>query len=288
MNFFKDISLWWRLSNRRRRISIYNPINGKEWYTHISPVRGVMVLIAFICSLFISIILLVGYTPILEILPAYRTAAERSRDRLIENIVKIDSMERVMNDMIIYNENVGLIMEGKTPVARTTLSNDSIKYNRTFTPTNAADSALRAQMEGDGAYSLSAAQTEAKSSSNTITFSSPIEGIITEQFDLKEGRFGVRIAATSEARIVAVNDGIVVLTLWSPESGNIVEILHPDNTISIYKNMSQALVEKGDGVQRGEIIGYNSKSSDNPEKQLFEFEMWSNGKPTNPERYIIF
>ncbi len=288
MKIFEEISLWWRQANRRRRISIHNPNNGKEWYTHISPVRGVMVLVALIFSLFVAMVLLVGYTSILEVLPAYRTAAERSHENLIENIIKIDSMERVMNDMIIYNENVGLIMEGKTPVARTTHSSDSVKYNRTFTPTNAADSALRAQMEGDGEYSLAAALAEAKSSSNTINLATPIEGIITEQFDLKEGRFGVRIAATSEARIAAVNDGVVVLTLWSPESGNIVEILHTDNTISIYKNMSQALVSKGDGVQRGEIIGYNNKATDNSTTQLFEFEMWSNGKPTNPERYIIF
>lgn len=250
--------------------------------------RSVLVGVAVIATLFLAMLLLVGYTSILEVLPAYRTAAERSRDQLIDNIVKIDSMERVVNDMIIYNENIGLILEGKTPVARTTMSSDSVKYNRTFTPSNAADSALRAQMEGDGPYSLSAAQAEAKNNSNTIVYSAPIEGIITEQFDLKSGRFGVRVAATSEARIVAVKDGVVVMSLWSPDTGNIVEILHPNNTISIYRNMSQSLVSKGDGVQQGEIIGYNSRAVDNSSEQLFEFEMWSDGKPTNPERYIIF
>ncbi|MFI3280473.1 MAG: M23 family metallopeptidase [Rikenellaceae bacterium] len=288
MKIFKNISLWWRMVNRRRRITVYNSANGKEWRTHISPVRGIMVMIAFVVSLFLSMLILVGYTSILEILPAYRTASDRSRDRLIDNIIRIDSMERVINDIIIYNENVGLIMEGKTPVVRTMLTSDTVKQNRIFTPINAADLALRAQMEGDGIYSLNAAMVESKSNNNSINFTAPIEGIITERFDLREGRYAMRIAATSEARIMAVEEGIVMLSMWSPESGNMVQILHPNNIISIYKNMSQTLVTKGESVKRGEIIGYNSKAIDNASEQLFEFEIWSEGKPTNPERYIIF
>ncbi len=288
MKLIKDISQWWWRLNRRRRISISSTSNNSEWHTHISPLRGVAVIVAVIVSLFLIMLLLVGYTSILEILPSYRTAADRSREQLIENIIKIDSMERAITDIIIYNENVGLILEGKTPVVRTTLISDSVKLNRTFTPTNAADSALRHQMEGDGAYSLRGAIAEAKLSQNTINFSAPIEGIITERFDLREGRFGVRIAATSEARITAVEEGVVILSLWSPESGNMVEILHPNNTISIYKNLSKSLVAKGEAVKKGEIIGYNSKAIDNATEQLFEFEMWSDGKAINPERYIIF
>ncbi|MFI3264958.1 MAG: M23 family metallopeptidase [Rikenellaceae bacterium] len=288
MGLIKKISLWVRMINRRRRISVYNSVNGKEWYTHISPVRGILVIIALLVSLFLMMLLLVGYTSILEILPAYRSAADRSRDQLIDNIVKIDSMERVINDIIIYNENVGLIMEGKTPVVRTTMVNDSIKYNRTFTPSNAADSALRSQMEGDGVYSLSAAEAEAASNNTIISLSAPIDGIITEGFSLRDGRFSVRIAATSESRIVAVEDGIVMLSIWSPDGGNIIQILHPNNTISTYKNISQSLVSKGQAVKRNEIIGYYSKANDSASEQLFEFEMWSDGKAVDPERYIIF
>ncbi len=274
--------------NRRRRISIYNSTNGKEWYTHISPVRAILATLATLVTIFAAMLLLVGYTSILEILPLYRTAADRSRDRLIENITRIDSMERVINDIIIYNENVGLIMEGKTPVVRTTLTSDSVKLSRTFTPSNAADSALRAQMEGEGDYNLEAALASTKVGNNSITFSAPIEGIITERFNIREGRYSVRIAATSEARIAAVEEGTVVLSMWSPESGKIVQILHPNNLISIYRNLSQSLVSRGDVVKRSEIIGYNSRAIDNASEQLFEFEMWSNGKPTDPERYIIF
>ncbi len=285
---FKAIANWWRSINRRRKVTILNSANRKEWHTHISPIRAVMVVCALIISLFLGMLLLVGYTSILEILPAYRTAADKSRDRLILNIERIDSMERVIGDMILYNDNVGLILEGKTPVARTTIISDSVRHHRTFTASNAADSALRAQMEGDGEYNIRSGGEQLLTQSNTISFSPPIEGIITERFDLKQERFGVRIAAVSEARIVAVEDGVVMQSIWTPESGTVVGILHPDNTVTIYKNLSQSIVAKGEAVQEGQIIGYNSKVVDNSSEQLFEFEMWRGGKPTNPERFILF
>ncbi len=288
MKIVDHIAQWWHSINRRRRISVLNPKSGREWYTFVTPIRGVLVICAVMISLFIAMLILVGHTTILEVLPAYRTSAEKSQDRLIASIQRIDSMERVMNDMIIYNDNVALILEGKTPVARTTIISDSVKQAKSFTPANSADSVLRAQMEGKGEYSLKSGAEQESVRNNSITFATPIEGIITEHFDLKQGNYGVRIAATSDAQVMAVEQGLVVHSLWSPETGNLVEILHPDNTITIYKSMSQSIVSKGESVKRGEIIGYNSKSVDNTAEQLFGFEMWSNGKPINPERHIIF
>lgn len=290
MSIIDNIASWWRNINRRRRISISSSTADKEWHTHISPLRGVLVTIAVVVLCFFIMLTLVGYTSILELLPAYRTAADRSREHLLENIVRIDSMERVINNVIIYNENVGLILEGKTPVARTALLTDTIKGRSTFTPSSEIDAALRAQIEGDSPYSLSSTldvNDQGNGSKNAI-FSAPIDGIIIDHFDLHEGQYAVRIAATSEAHVTAIDDGVVVMSLWSPEDGNMVQILHSDDTISIYRNLSQSLVSKGEAVKRGKIIGYNSRTIDNSADKLFEFEMWSGGKPINPERYIIF
>ena len=32
----------------------------------------------------------------------------------MQSVIRLDSMERMMNDMITYNNNIALIMEGKT------------------------------------------------------------------------------------------------------------------------------------------------------------------------------
>ncbi len=240
-------------------------------------------------SIFLGTLLLVGYTSVLEIIPAYRTEADRARDGLIVNIQRIDSMERIMNDMALYADNVGLILEGKTPVARTAIVSDTIKYQRDFTPSNAADSALRAQMEGEGEYALSNIAPSQVQPAPTINYTAPIDGVIIDKFDIKNGSFGVRIAADPEANITAVEDGVVMQVLWNPDSGTIVEILHPNNVISIYKNLSKSTVSRGEAVQEGQVIGYNAKAvKDSAAEQVFDFEMWSESKPTNPERFIIF
>ena len=59
-----------------------------------------------------------------------------------------------MNDMITYNNNIALIMEGKTPVVRTVGKEDSIRTNKTLVVPSREDSLLRAELEGEGPYSL--------------------------------------------------------------------------------------------------------------------------------------
>ena len=70
---------------------------------------------AFVLLLFILTLSLVAYSPVLEFLPGYRTEADRSRESLLQNIIRLDSMERMMNDMMTYNRNIALIMEGLHP-----------------------------------------------------------------------------------------------------------------------------------------------------------------------------
>ena len=43
----------------------------------------------------------------------------------------------------------------------------------------------------------------------------------------------------------------------------------------------------GQTVRRGDQLGYNAHAEQG-EVRLFEFELWSNGKPVNPEEYIVF
>ena len=86
-----------------------------------------------------------------------------------------------------------------------------------------------------------------------------------------------------------VDDGVVVMNLWTPETGYLIEIQHSNNLISIYKNLSKSLVAKGQRIKRGGVIGSNTEVlADGGDAKIFEFELWSNGKPVDPESYIVF
>lgn len=289
MKFLKSIRAWWRGIFRKRRFNMLNATDqSEEWHIHLSPAGIIAGLVSFILLLFIIVLSLVAYTPVLEFLPGYRTEADRSRENLVQSIIRLDSMERMMNDMMTYNDNIALILEGRTPVARTIPSSDSTRTSKVLVMPSAEDSLLRAQMEGDGPYALTGRNASSRRSlRESMELVTPIEGIITERFDIREGRFGVRIAAAASDRVTAIDNGTVIQSLWTPETGNTVLIQHAGNLVSIYKNLSQSLVSTGQTIRSGELVGYNSEAVDG-EVRLFEFELWNNGKPVDPEGYIVF
>ena len=192
MKFLKTIRAWWRGLFRKRRFNMLNATdNTEEWHMHLSPASILAGLVAFMLMLFILTLSLVAYSPILEFLPGYRTEADRSRESLVQNIIRLDSMERMMNDMLTYNENIALIMEGRTPVARVLASSDSSRISKVLVMPSHEDSLLRAQMEGDGEYAIAGQGGSRRKVREAIELATPVEGIITGKFDIRQGNFGL-------------------------------------------------------------------------------------------------
>ena len=193
-----------------------------------------------------------------------------------------------MTQMRTYSDNIALIMEGKTPVVRNVGGLDSIKADKTLVMPSREDSLLRIQMEGEGPYGLGKSPSR-KTLREAMAMTAPVEGIITEKFDTKLGQYGIRIAAAPGSQVSAVDNGTVVLSLWSPEEGYVVQVQHADNVLSIYKNLAQSMVSTGQRLRSGEVLGYsNDPQAEGTDSKLFGFELWSDGKPVDPEGYIVF
>ena len=283
MGLFQKTTSWVSGIFRKRRISVFNN-NEEQWYAELSPARLAAIGIALVTLIFGIILLLAAYTPMLDLMPGYRTNAGRSRETLIRSIVRIDSLERKMNDMLTYNENRILVVSGKTP-AMQSVKNDSIQRNKAFVAPSKADSLLRQKIENDERYRLNDAKPKSsiQSALNTVA---PMYGIISERFNAK-GLLGVRINGVKDAQVNAIADGVVVLSEWSPEAGHCVIIQHKNDFISTYRNLTGSLLSKGQQVQGAQIIGYAGGDKAN-ELSMLEFELWRNGKAVNPELYIVF
>ena len=284
MKLFEKISLWWHNIFRKRKVAIIEPESGVErWYAHLSPMAMTMTAVALVSIVFALLLVLVAYTPLLDMLPGYRTDASRSRQTLIRALIRVDSLERKVNDMFVYNENRILVVDGKMP-AMSSVRSDSVAFDKSIVPPSGADTIFRRQMENDRLYALNRGTTSQQRT--TINAVKPMEGIIAERFNAKVGLFGIRMAAAAEQQILSIADGTVVAVDWLPESGNSIMVQHDNGIASIYRNLSGAIVTKGQRVISGEVIGY-SAVEDEAEK-MFEFEMWMGGKPLNPESYILF
>ena len=114
-------------------------------------------------------------------------------------------------------------------------------------------------------------------------------GVIVNQFSPRSGSMGVSIASTADTQVVAIGEGTVILTTWSPDDGYLVEVQHTNGLISFYRNMSQSLVEVGQKLTAGQIVGYSAEATDEGNTpRLLQFEIWNDGKPVDPESYIVF
>ncbi len=244
-----------------------------------------MIIASSAILIFVLTLTLVAYSDTLNnLFPKYRSEAIRQRMLVVDNLIKIDSMEQVIKEMMLYSDNVALIMSGKTPRIYQNLTTDSVTLIKTPPIPSRADSILRSQMEGEGRYNLQLA-----SFGGEEYMSAPADGVITRQFNIAEGVYGVEIAALA-GRVMAVQRGVVSMAQWSPDYKYTIQIIHPDNTISIYQQIQNAVVRRGDSVKAGEVIGDNNDEDGNLQKEnrTITFEIWSDGRPIDPEKYISF
>ena len=276
---------------RKKRISMSDPIlREEEWAVHLSPMGLLGAVGAFLLLIFALVLVLVAYTPVLDIFPGYRTAAEKQHDDLVQNMMRIDSLERRMSDMLTYNENIAMILEGRSPVVRTPLNDgDTTSLDKTLVPPSQFDSLLRAEMEGDGDYSLARTLRSREQGDGKLFFAAPVEGIITRHFSRDDNYLGVGIQAAPNAPVTSIDDGTVIDVVTGGERGTLVTVQHFNGFVSIYRNLSQVLVSKGQVLKSRQVIGYNAMADagkkDNP---LVEMEIWNEGKAIDPENYIVF
>lgn len=283
MGFFNKINLWLGGIVRKRQITVIDN-DEQQWQAELSPVRLTAIGIAIVTLIFGVLLILIAYTPLLDLMPGYRTNAGRSREMLIRSIVRIDSLERKMNDMLTYNENRILVVSGKTP-AMQSVKSDSLHRSKSFISPSKEDSLLRKKIENDERYRLNGAKIN-PSNQNTLNAVAPMYGLISERFNA-QGLLGVRINGAKDAQVSAIADGVVVHNEWSADSGHSIVIQHKNNYISIYRHLSGVLISKGTQVQGAQAIGY-AGSENNEELSILEFELWREGKAVNPELYIIF
>jgi LysM repeat protein len=84
----------------------------------------------------------------------------------------------------------------------------------------------------------------------------PTIGEISDHFGTRGGgHFGIDIAADKGTSIHVVEDGTVVKSYYSGSYGNVVFVAHPDGMETVYAHMSKRLVDEGEKVKKGQLIG---------------------------------
>jgi murein DD-endopeptidase MepM/ murein hydrolase activator NlpD len=125
--------------------------------------------------------------------------------------------------------------------------------------------------------------------SGAPNFAWPISGRVISDFGsiANGGRNdGINIAAPTGAPIHASASGTVTYAGDQLKGyGNLVLVKHAGGYTTAYAHADRTVVQKGDVVTRGQIIGYAGQTGDVSQPQL-HFEIRSNTTPVNPRSYL--
>ena len=95
---------------------------------------------------------------------------------------------------------------------------------------------------------------------------------------------GVRIRTSSDVEARSIFDGVVYSIIVSKNNSRTVLIQH-GNFFTVYKNLSQIYVSKGDKLKTKEVIGKIATDPLNGQT-ILSFSIFYNGVPQNPRTWI--
>lgn len=98
--------------------------------------------------------------------------------------------------------------------------------------------------------------------------------------------YAVLYGGTNDFEVVSILDGTVVNIKEDSLLGNIIEVQHENDLISVYQGVSNITVEVNQIVKQGEVIASSGLSNLNKEaKSSLLFEMLYKSQIINPEEY---
>ncbi len=232
-------------------------------------------------------IYLIAFTGLREYIPGY--ADPGMRRKVFQLNMKADSLQHVLDAREWYISNFKDIMDGKAEGKPENKSNTSVqaKYDTLrHLPKSREDSLFRLEMERQDRESMKSASE--KSGIGISFFFSPVKGTVTSGFDVREKHYGIDIVAPENEAIKAASDGTVVLSNFTTETGYVIAIQHGNNLLSMYKHNSSLLKKTGDIVKAGDVIAIIGNTGEHTTGPHLHFELWYNGTPVDPQKYVSF
>lgn len=117
---------------------------------------------------------------------------------------------------------------------------------------------------------------------------------ISSRFGLRRDPFsgrirhhdGVDIVAPYRSPVLATADGVIVYSGYKTYMGHTVEIDHGYGIHTVYGHLQKRLVEVGDRVSRGQLIGQLGNTGRRSTGAHIHYEVQVDGKPVDPRRYF--
>jgi murein DD-endopeptidase MepM/ murein hydrolase activator NlpD len=241
----------------------------------------------FAISLIVLTSLLIAYTPLKEYIPGYTSTKYKKKVLQLEEEIQQYNAELKANKT--YIANVQNILNGNINIKNIDqLSKDSVKAKTNTedlkVEASEKETKFREKIEEQDRFSI----FEKATKKNEIVFFPPLKGEITQGYNAKEKHFAIDIAVPKNTPVKAIADGTVIFSGFTPDTGNVLIIEHPQGYLSVYKHNATLFKEQGDLVKSGEVIANAGSTGSLTSGTHLHFELWSDGYPIDPTRFIDF
>ena len=236
--------------------------------------------------LIVGTILLIAFTSLREYIPGYSSSALKRQ--ATELNYRADSLQKVIENNDKYYASIKKVLTGD--VSAVDFNRDSIVDATLVDPSQLdlrptkEDSLLRAIVDKEDKYNV----FESTSSSSSFVLFPPVNGTISEAYNIQEKHFAVDIAVPNNTPVKAAADGTVIFSEWTAATGYVVIIEHSYDLISVYKHNAALTKQQGDLVKSGEVIALAGNTGELSTGPHLHFELWNKGYPVNPTNFIDF
>jgi murein DD-endopeptidase MepM/ murein hydrolase activator NlpD len=278
---------FWEKFKHKYRLSIYRDETFEELLNLRLTKLNVFAIVGIGIFIFLLIVIsVIAYTPVRELIPGYPD--EKTVRNIYMNNYRLDSLEIEIARRDAYFENLRRIISGEKPrdfekSSDTAGTRAALNYSSTN-----HDSVLRKMVENDQ-FGLSITENRTmRPALFNVLFFPPVKGLVTNMFNSTTEHYGTDIVAGTDEVVKATLPGTVTMSGWTIETGNVIQLQHADNIISVYKHNAELLKHMGDRVKAGEPIAIIGNSGELTTGPHLHFELWYNGTPLNPQDYISF
>ena len=268
------------------RLIIRNDDNLRERISVVlTPLNVILISSGLFVIVSTLVVLLLIYSPFIKDLPGVNQIQNTEEIRMLQS--QLDSFEVLHQQQLRKDSSIIRILKGELAPNDVQRNSDSLNGDETSQINDELgdnEQKLREQYADNEQEWLGAVNEAA---ARFILFP-PMKGVMVDSFNVKSGHFAIDITSYENASVKAVKDGTVVFSSWTPETGNVMILQHPDNLLSVYKHNSVLLKKEGNFVDAGEVIALMGNSGELSSGPHLHFELWHNGYALNPANYITF
>lgn len=275
------------LTTAYRMVILNDETFGEKFSLRLSPL-GLLIAISAITIIMTTLVIsLIALTPLREYIPGYGTVSERKE--LLKIALRTDSIEKSLEAKQNYLNILLQVFGDKPDVIPQKQNKDSVQnYKKIKSDPSKADVNFRKDMEETKASEAVLAYQVKPKMMSDVVFYSPVKGIVTTSFNIKDDHFGVDVVTKPDETIKAPIDGTIVYTGFTVQDGFIIHIQHANNIMSVFKHNARLLKKTGDRVKTGEVIANVGNTGTLSKGHHMHFEIWYNGMPVNPEEFVSF